>query len=143
MTEKQPTKREQARARRASEREAARRRHPSALIAIATIALASCAAPIAEPQATSTAVADAAVCDLLPLVVADFKAGYDPDEAMDRHLSGGWPAGMPSDAVRGTVNAYRIWVAVEGDLDAGVGTDYDAVEALANAMTAEQTVCGS
>ena len=116
------------------------------IAAIAALTLVGCAAPASpavEPAVSSTAAADAAVCDLLPLVLADFKAGYDADEAMDRHLSGGWPAGMPSDQVRGVVNAYRIWVAVEGDQDAGVATDDQAVEALANAMVAEQTICGS
>lgn len=115
-------------------------------LVVTALTLTGCAAPTppaAETAVSSMAAADAAVCDLLPLVLADFKAGYDADEAMDRHFSGSWPAGMPSNQVRGVVNAYRIWVAVEGDQDAGVATDDQAVEALANAMVAEQNVCGS
>lgn len=117
---------------------------PIALCAFAclSVSLASCAAPATQPAKTLSP-ADAAVCELFPLILADFEAGYDAAEAVDRHLSGGWTVGVPSDQVRGAVNAYRSWVAAEQDEDDGFGTYDQSVDALAAAMRAQKAACGS
>jgi hypothetical protein len=112
-----------------------------AAVAVATLTLGACAAPVAEPE-LNLSPADVAACALLPRVLDDFSAGYSATEAFNRNVDG-WPAGMPSDSVRAAFNAYRTWVATEENEDAGVATYDQSVSALANAMGAQQRACGS
>lgn len=117
---------------------------PKALLTFVcfTVSLASCAAQATQPE-MNLSPSDSAICELFPLVLADFNAGFSATDAMDRHFSDIYATNQPSDQVRGVVNAYRTWVATEQNEKDKVGTYDQSVAALAAAMRAQDITCGS
>jgi hypothetical protein len=110
------------------------------VLALTIATLAGCGAPATETAPTLTP-ADVAACAILPRVLDDFSAGYTAKEAFGRHVNG-WPAGMPSDAVRAAFDRYRVWVATEENEKDGYATYDESVSALAAAMGAQGRACG-
>lgn len=90
------------------------------------------------PVATA---ADEAACATLASGLDAVSAGTPLTAAMGAAMNGGWPAGQPSDAVRGVFNEFRAAVAAEGDYLAGVGTFDDATESFAGALESYRSTC--
>lgn len=84
--------------------------------------------------------ADAEACALLDQGVSEIRAGRTPGEALDGALQG-WPAGFPSDSVRGVFNAFHQAIATEQDRLSGLATDGEYLADLDYAMAGYQQVC--
>jgi hypothetical protein len=114
------------------------KRTRTAIAILATLTVAACSAPAPELNLTP---ADAAACRMLDGIIPDFEAGYNATEAFERNVTT-WGDQMPSDNVRGAVNAFRRWVATERDEAAGFASYDDSVDALAAALRERKVACG-